>query len=326
MKRLILFSAFFSLASYCFAQSGSSKNNPLFVTDNSGTPKEVYRLGVNPEFPSLRNLNSPQQVATAMKKNTRGKKQLNSMLTDIGFANGVNDVDASMITPAYIPSGTRGNMGDGNYSTADIKLMGDNGTSSSSGVKAWKITSPTGDYMYVLGKCGNAFYPTTRTTKTTACVNAPLNLSNNTKEVTLGTDAVSTSTQNIYVYYHKRHRHHALAPEFSDLNDPTASTPVLLSKSKTVTAIPQTYKVTVSTANNNIQVCEDQPVDLSANINVEKTNEFTGNYPSKSNRQYKEVSKHAYKRIARKMRHAEKKETKVARLTGEEIKTDVAVR
>jgi hypothetical protein len=324
MKRLILISAFFSLTSYCFAQSGSTKSNPIFVNDNSGTPKEVYRLGTNPEFPGLRNLNSPQQVATAMKK-TRGKAQLNSMLNDIGFTNGVADVDASMITPAYIPSGTRGNMGDGNYSSADIKLMGDNGTSSSKGVKAWKITSPSGDYMYVLGKCGNAFYPTSGT-KTTACVNAPLNLSNTTKEVTLGGDAVSTSLQSTYVYYHKRHRRHALAPEFSDLNDPTASTPVLLSKSKSVTAIPQTYKVTVSTSNSNIQVCEDQPVNLSADINVEKTNEYTGNYPSKSNKQYKEVKKHVYKKIAKKMRHAEKKEAKVARLSGEEIKTDVAVR
>jgi len=306
---LILISAFFSLTSYCFAQSGSSKSNPIFVTDNSGTPKEVYRLGVNPEFPNLRNLNTPEQVAAAMKKSSRGRTQLNSMLNDIGFANGVNDVDASMISPAYIPSGTRGNMGDGNYNSADIKLMGDNGTSSTSGVKAWKITSPTGDYMYVLGKCGNAFYPTTAT-KTTACVSAPLNLSNTTKEVTLGADAVSTSSQSTYVYYHKHHRRHALAPEFSDLNDPTASTPVLLSKSKTVTAIPQTYKVTVSTANNNIQVCENQAVNLSADINVEKTNEYTGNYPSKSSKQYKEVSKHAYKKIARKMRHALKKEAK----------------
>jgi len=320
MKRLILISAFFSLASYGFAQS---KSNPIFVNDNSGTAKEVYRLGDNPEFTGLRNLNSPQQVSTAMKK-TRGRKQLDGMLKDIGFTNGVNDVSASDISEAYIPAGTRGNMGDGNYNSANIKLMGDNGTASSKGVKAWKVTSPTGEYMYVLGKCGNAFYPTSAP-KQTACVTAPLNLENNTKEVTLGGDAISTSSSATYVYYHKRHRHHALAPEFAALNDPTASTPVLLSTSKSVSAVPQTYKVTVSTENNNIQVCEDQPLDLSANINIEKSSEFTGNYPS-SNRNYKEVSKHAYKRIARKMRHAEKKEKKVARLTGEEIKTDVAVR
>ena len=327
MKRIMLISVLLTVALAGYGQSGCSGNNAIFKTDNSGTPKEVYTLGSNPEFPFLRNMSTPEQVAAALKKNANkhGMHELNNMLMDIGFANGVQDVTAANISADYIPAGTNGNMGDGNYSTSYIKLMADGGNSNSQGVKSWKISSPTGCYMYVLAKCGNAFYPSTQTKKT-ACINVPVNLTNGSKEVTLENSATKTTKEDVYVYYHKKHRKHPLAPEFAGLSDPTASTPVLLNTKKNVEGVPQTYRVSLSTPDNNVQVCEDKPLDLTANINVERTSEYTGYYPTTAKRQYKEVSKHVYRKTARKMRKSERKEAKVARMTHLEVETDVAAK
>lgn len=155
MKSLILIFAVLIVVP-CFAQTECRKSNPIFKSDNYGTPKGVYSLGSNPEFPFLRNLSTPQQVVLAIKRSTNkhGATELNRILKDIGFANGAKDVGVSSVTVYNIPSGTIGNMGDGNFKTAYIKLMGEEN------IKSWKITSAKGCSMYILAKCGNAFYPT----------------------------------------------------------------------------------------------------------------------------------------------------------------------
>ena len=243
------------------------------------------------------------------------------MLTDIGFTNGAKDVTASSVTEYYIPSGTLGNMGDGNFNTAYIKLTG-NGQD----IKSWKISSPTGCYVYILAKCGNAFYPAKPHGRATTSMDVPLNLNSNSKEVSLACGDIKTTTGSVYVYYLKnRDRKRALAPEYANLTDPRASTPVLLNTSKKVEAVPQTYKVTVSTPDNSIRVYEDRPLEVTANINVEKTTEYTGYYPAKTNTQYKEVSKRIYRKTERKMHNAIRKEQKVARMTQVPVNTDVAV-
>ncbi len=323
MKRLILISAIITVASSCFAQTECSKNNPIFKTDNYGAPKEIYSLGSNPEFPFLRNLSTSHQVASAIRRSEdrHGMTELNSMLTDIGFTNGAKDVTASSVTEYYIPSGTLGNMGDGNFNTAYIKLTG-NGQD----IKSWKISSPTGCYVYILAKCGNAFYPAKPHGRATTSMDVPLNLNSNSKEVSLACGDIKTTTGSVYVYYLKnRDRKRALAPEYANLTDPRASTPVLLNTSKKVEAVPQTYKVTVSTPDNSIRVYEDRPLEVTANINVEKTTEYTGYYPAKTNTQYKEVSKRIYRKTERKMHNAIRKEQKVARMTQVPVNTDVAV-
>ena len=321
MKRIILIASTFVIASYGFAQSECSKSNAIFKTDNIGTPKDVYSLGSNPEFPFLRNLSTPQQVASAINKSKgkNGMNELNGMLMDIGFTNGVSDVDAATVSSDYIPSGTMGNMGDGNYNTAYIRLMGGD-----QGTKAWKVSSGSGCYMYFLAKCGNAFYPTSA--KTTACLNVPLNLTGSTKEVTLESGGTKTTTQGTYVYYHRRrHMKQTLAPDFADIPDQNPSYPILLNTTKTVEAVPQSYTINLSTPDNNVTVCQDSTLNLTANIDVEKTSEYSGYYPAKSVKKYKEVSRHEYKKIARKMRKAKRKEEKVARLSHLEVNTDVAM-
>jgi len=318
MKRIILIPAVL-VAISGFAQTQCSTDNSLFKFDNAGTtpPKTISKLGTAPEFPFLRNMANPKQVAAAIKrndeKNTAGMTELNDMLTNIGFTNGAKDVEASNITAYYIPSGTEGNMGSAGYSTAYCKLDGD-----ATEFKSWKITSGSGCYMYVLAKCGNAFYPNTE--HKTACINVPVNLSGDMKEVTLNSSGQKvTTTDDVYVYYHRKRHRHATEHPIAEISDPYPSKPLLVSATQDVQTVPESYKVTVNPTENSVTVCPDSTLNLTANINVEKTSEYGGYYPSKDKKEYKQISKRKYKRTARKMRKIDRKEAKVAHLTGVKV-------
>lgn len=316
MKRLFLIPALLTAAFSSFAQTECSQNNPIYKFDEAnGSPKEIRSLGSNPEFPFLRNLSSTDQVYSAIKKNngknSRGMAQLNGLLMEIGMTNGANDVQPSSITATTLPAGTEGNMGYGGYGSQYSVLKGN--------FKAWKISSGGSCYVYIMQKCGNAFFPKTAAQRT-ACLNVPVTLTADTKEVTLQGAPPSTTTDKVYVYYHRRHRRRALAPEFADLTDSRASNPILLSTTKDMQAVPQSYKVTVNTTENSVKACPDQMLTIPANINVEKESEYTGYYPAAAKSTYKLVSRRVYRRTERKMRKAERKEAKVARLTGVTVK------
>jgi len=317
MKRIFLIPALLTAAYSGFAQTECSQNNPIYKFDNtSGAPKEIRRLGSNPEFPFLRNLSSESQVYSAIKKNntknSRGMSQLNGLLIEIGLPNGANDLQESSITATTIPAGTEGNMGYGGYGSEYSVLQGD--------FKAWKISSGNGGncYVYIMQKCGNAFFPKNGTMKT-ACLDVPVTLDADTKEVTLQAAAPSNTLNRTYVYYERKHRRRPLSPEYSDLTDPRASNPVLIRTSKDMSPVPQTYKVSLNTSENRVKVCPDQTVSIPASINVEKESEYTGYYPAaKAN--YKLVSRRVYRKTERKMRKAERKEARVARMTGVTVK------
>lgn len=326
MKRIILISALFTAT-----LSGYAQSNALFRTDNqTGAPKEVYSLGANPEFPYLRNLSTSEQVASAIRRHSSRPDgtELNSMLQSIGFANGGKDVTAANVNKEVLPAGTMGNMGDGNYNSHYVKLMADG--NGGDGIAAWKITSPTGSSMHILSKCGNGFSASKpATAQTTPCFNVPVTLTGTTKEITVGGNGTTkTTTEGTYIYY-KMKRKGTLAPEFADLREPNASAPLLLSSSKTVESVAQTYRVSLATPSNqnNVVVCEDKSLDLTADINVEKVGAYSGFYPSSTKNKYKEVSKCVYRKVARKIRKAERKEEKVAKMTGVKVKTEtVAMR
>ena len=319
MKPLFFISAaLISVSGFAQTECSSSSSNPLFKFDNAGSPKEVRKLGTSPEFPFLRNLSSPNEVYSALKRadrnNTRGMSQLNDLLMAAGFENGAKDVKKSDISTYYMPVGTEGNMGSGNYSTGYYTLQGD-----ASEFKAWKISSGS-CYVYIMQKCGNAFFPKNAGNKT-ACINVPVTLTGNMQEVTLNSDGQQmTTSDNVYVYYaRKRHKRHETAYPIADVNAKYPSKPILLRSEKDVQSMPQTYKVSLSTPNNTVNVCPDSTLNIAANINVEKTSEYSGYYPNKNKKEYKCVSKRKYKRIARNMRKAERHERRVARLSGVKV-------
>lgn len=323
MKRLFLISAAFLITSVSFAQTACNTDNSLFKFDNAGMPKDIEKLGKAPEFPFLKNLSTTAQVYSAIKKNDQknipGMEHFNDLMMAIGFPGGTKDLDKSNISMYYIAPGTEGNMGSAGYGNGFYRLSAD-----ASDLKAWKISSGTGCYVYILAKCGNAFYPKAATGKT-ACINAPVNLTGDMKEVTLSSSGQKvTTTDNVYVYYsHKHHKKHATAHPIAEIPDAYPSTPILLSSTKKVDVVPETYKVSVNTPDNTVNVCPDSTLNITANINVEKTSSYTGNYPDKTDKEYKKVSKHEYKMIARKMRRIERKEERIARRTG--MNVDVAV-
>ena len=154
-------------------------------------------------------------------------------------------------------------------------------------------------------------------TENTQCINAPISLSADTKEVTVGSTVPNWTPARVYVYYDRRKSHkRPLPPEFGDLTDPKASNPVLLSTTKNVQDVKESYKFTVNTLQDHMMICPDSLATMQANINVEKQSEYTGYYPTAAQKNYKQVSKRVYKRTARKMRKSERKESKVARLSG----------
>jgi len=316
MKRLILISAFFTIAGSAFAQNSCSKADPLFKTDHYGVPKDVNKLGSNPEFTFLRHMNSAEQVAAAIRKsgqqNTPAAEHLDGMLKDIGFANGSKDVMASNVSMYYIPSGTVGNMGDGNFNTSYCKLMPDD----PNGTKSYKISSGTGCEMYILAACGNAFYPT-ETKPGTACLTVPVSVISDNREVTLPAAGTATTTDQIFVYYHrKKHKNNERSYASASIPDPNPSKPLLLNTSDNVVGLPVTYKVSVTSQSSTAIVCPEKELEVPTTINVEKQASYTGNYPGKSNAIYKEVSKRAYKKAMRKMTKVHRKQCKVEHVTG----------
>jgi hypothetical protein len=316
MKQLFLMSASFLIASGAFAQMDAS-DNTLYKFDNTGSPKEVRKLGSAPEFPFLRNLTSSRQVYNAIKSHNNAK--LNDLLMQIGYENGAKDLQPSDITEAWVPVGTEGNMGSRGYTYGYYKLAGDPAE-----FKAWKIQPNEGSTakpLYLFSKCGNAFYPNgTRT----ACISVPVNVTPDMKQVNLpASGSEVTTTDKVYVYYaKKRHNKDDQAYPVAGVEDKYISKPIQVNSMRNSDVVPETYTVSLSSRANDVTACTDKTLDLTANVNVEKTSTYTGNYPKDDHKVYKKVSKHQYKVIARKMRKAQKKADKIARRT----ETSVEVR
>jgi hypothetical protein len=155
MKRLILVLSIFAGALSSFAQGG--KNHEIFMFNNSAAPAPVYKLGMDPEFPFLRNLSTPEQVVSAMQRaqrsgNSRRVQELNKLLKATGFVRGIKDVTVASVSSYDVPTGSTGNMGSGHYNYLYCQMnTGD--------TKGWKVTADNGDFIAFLSPCGNAFYP-----------------------------------------------------------------------------------------------------------------------------------------------------------------------
>jgi len=161
----------------------------------------------------------------------------------------------------------------------------------------------------------------------TSCINVPVILTGDAKEVTVNSLLPNATKEKTYVYYHTRgHRKIDRAAEFADVPDSRASRPLLISTTKNAVAMPsQAYTVSLTTPDDRAKACPDQTLNLQANIKVEQDNEYTGNYPTASDKKdYKLVSKRTYKRTARKMHNAERKEERVARLTGVRVSSSTS--
>ncbi len=318
MKRLFLIPALLTLTYAAIAQVGA--DNALFKFRAGETPREVNRLGTAPEFPFLMNKTSANQVYLAIKKRandgTEAMDNLNALLMQIGYTNGANDLEKEDVTEAYIAPGTIGNMGSRGYVYNLYQLQGDREE-----FKAWKIAPNNGNAtgaLYFFAKCGNAFFPKGAGT---ACLNVPVEVKPDVSQLTLPASGSKVTTQNKTFVYYARKRHKKNDPQFpvAGLNEQYPSDPVQIKEWKDITIRPETYTVSMGSTNTNVAACLDRTVSLTANVNVEKTSTYTGNYPQSDHVTYHKVSKRDYKMIARKMRNAERKADKIAKRTGQPV-------
>ncbi|GAA4464455.1 hypothetical protein GCM10023093_14820 [Nemorincola caseinilytica] len=317
MKRLFLISASLMLTYAAIAQS----DNALFRFRDGEEPRSVSRLGTAPEFPFLRNKSSANEVYRTIKRhendNTEAMNNLNGLLMQIGYANGAKDLEASDISMEYIAPGTVGNMGSSGYTYALYRLDGD-----PEEFKAWKIAANDGNNMgalYLFAKCGNAFFP--RTGGRTACIMVPVDVKPDMNQISLPASGSKITTDNkTFVYYsRKRHKKDDQAYPVAGLNEEYPSEPLQVVMTKDMDIRPEIYTVSLNNNRLDVSACENQTLALTANVNVEKTATYTGNYPAKDNTTYLKVSKRHYKMIARKMHNAERKANKVAHRTGQQV-------
>ena len=153
------------------------------------------------------------------------------------------------------------------------------------------------------------------------CVTAPVTLTGSQVTLTSGGSKYTTNDQ-VYIYYcRKHHKRHEQPYAVAGINEKYPSWPLLVNSNKDVTALPETYNVTLTTPSNTVSVCPDSTLELTANINVEKTSSYTGNYPNSNSdsKVYKKVSKREFKMAARKMRKIKRQEAKIARRTGMKV-------
>ena len=151
----------------------------------------------------------------------------------------------------------------------------------------------------------------------TKCVTAPVTIKGNQLTLTSSGDK-STTTNKVYVYYSRKHpKRHQHAYAITAIGDKYPSDPIMLRSDKEVSAIPESYNVSLGTPTGNMSVCPDSALTIDATINVEKVGTFTGNYPhSSDNNVYMKVTKREYKMAARKMRKIKRNEARIARRTG----------
>ncbi len=327
MKRLILITASLMMAATTFAQDATDKS--LYSFDNAGQARVIRKLGDAPEFPFLRNLSTPQQVLAAMKKQERqqtpASRKLDDLLMQLGYANGIKDLSAADITEDQVKSGTEGNMGSRGYTYNYARLEG------GAGFKAWRIapsnggTASTNAPLYLMAKCGNAFYP--KTAKRTACVNIPVSITPDMKQVSLPNSGVLVADKNeTFVYYSRKHpKRHETASTLTGMPDKYPSRLVKIDAEKNMNVMPQTYTVSLNPQQNNmVTACADSTLNLTASVNVEKVSSYTGSYPDQDNKNYKKVSKHTFNMVAKRMRRVERKENKIARKTGVPVDVSTA--
>lgn len=164
------------LPAFLFVQARGQENcphtSPLFKFSKNTEPENFEGgLGKHPQFAFLQGdsgVNTVQTFLSAVKNREKQLKYPNqfkrfsALLKDIGFRNGYHDLDSLHIRKVFVPYGTVGNLGYydkdtriENYIFIELNPRGED----PQGVEGWMITGPTNCYIYLLQKCGNAFYP-----------------------------------------------------------------------------------------------------------------------------------------------------------------------
>ncbi|RYD55789.1 MAG: hypothetical protein EOP56_14595 [Sphingobacteriales bacterium] len=158
MKKLSLLLGLTLSFTVGYAQS-SGQNHRIYNTPESKTPVVLTKLGTDPQFLTLRNLKTSDEVydkIKAMSSNAKYRNEMNGLLTSLGYS-GINDpsFDRSDIKAADVPFGAMGMLGSGGHTYKYSMIAVPNQPA----MKAWYIAPANGDEgLYFMSACGNAFH------------------------------------------------------------------------------------------------------------------------------------------------------------------------
>jgi hypothetical protein len=168
MKKIALMLTLIFGTQYVFAQDNNNDmaNNSsevkykIYDVPQNRTPATVTRLGVAPQFTTLRKVKTKDDMYTKIKTlgsdPARGS-EINNLFMGMGYSGGVNDpaFDADDLQQAQIPYGAMGMMGSRGNTYKYVILVPEGQTS----IDAWEVKAAnTGKDVYFFGACGNAFY------------------------------------------------------------------------------------------------------------------------------------------------------------------------
>ena len=163
------FSSCYVKDGYCYtvtyakgnSQSCRGGDHIVYNAPTNRRPKSLPRLGTNPQFGTLKNYTTTQEVydhlKNAYKENDKGNAaELDKLWRAMGYA-GFNDPDYTVedVTMVFFDAGVTGMLGAGGntylYASIspgqDIKL------------KSYRMTAKAGCDIYIMEICGNAFFP-----------------------------------------------------------------------------------------------------------------------------------------------------------------------
>lgn len=136
----------------CSGNAYSDMNIP-----SGATPKQLTRLGTNPEFGNSHGLSGKgffDKLTRHYKRSDVDKQYLDELFKALGYTNGFADAKAEMFSEVTIPQGTSGNMGYSKLHKTLYATVPDNEHDR----LAFNIKGATGCDFHFMKTCGNHFF------------------------------------------------------------------------------------------------------------------------------------------------------------------------
>lgn len=135
--------------------------HPVFNIPEGATPKQLPRLGTNPQFGTLRNYTTTQQVYDHLQNRYKtvsaDATELDLLWRAMGY-NGFSDASFTVdkLTPVYYKAGVTGMLGAGGHTYVYAQISKGQDIM----LKGYQVTAMSGCDVTIMEICGNAFFTT----------------------------------------------------------------------------------------------------------------------------------------------------------------------
>jgi hypothetical protein len=267
-----------------FAQSQCDLKHMLFHPPAGRIPQPIKSLGNNPQIKCLRGITDTQNffeaLRTCLTKDIykADYEELDEMLKQIGFTNGIVDNNFTEGSLSYetIPYGTKGMLGykkDKKIGYVYAELVPEN----HNGIKGWKVTAPSGCFVYIFTTCGNAFYPEQPCLPCPDCPNVTITSDGDTTEIACKvTPTKKQITVEVWICLHTKTKQGQPQQQQQQQQQQQSSgkvdkfKPFLLTTSKMdieeCTGFSTNYKFIVAPFSTTNVICRDTTINIPLNI------------------------------------------------------------